>query len=555
MTQALEANARAITLCKVHVRTFALAVVLLLPALAAHADVLYVAPDGSDQNAGTEGAPFATLTRAQTSANPGDTVYLRGGTYAFRSDSAANGVLLDKSGQAGKPIRYLAYAGERPVLDFANMTAKARITGIRVTASWLELKGLELKGVPQRINTENESWGIYNTGSHNVYEALDIHHIMGPGLFIAQGSDNQVLQCDSHHNYDPMSKAGDGENADGFGCHASGGNNVFRGCRAWWNTDDGYDFISAKGTCLVERSWAFYNGYLPDTFTAKANGNGFKAGGYGTGTVPDAPPRHTVRFCLAFRNRAAGFYANHHPIGGDWLDNTGYRNARDFDMLLLEPGGVANHLLRNNLAYAGSSALANFSGGDDAFNSWNLGVTISDADFESVDMKGMDGPRKADGSLPDIHFMQLAAGSDLIDKGKDLGFPFVGAAPDLGAFELGQRSAAEPDADVDAGAGSDVPVAPSADASVASTPADASATSAPPGDPRRPDAALPAAAGTRADASTSAAVASDDATEDADSAERGHPGGCALTQRDAASARDAWVLLIMLGLLLRQRRL
>jgi hypothetical protein len=45
-------------------------------------------------------------------------------------------------------------------------------------------------------------------------------------------------------------------------------------------------------------------------------------------------------------------------------------------------------------------------------------------------------PRKADGSLPDITFGHLAAGSDLIDKGVIiLGLSYSGSAPDLGAFE------------------------------------------------------------------------------------------------------------------------
>ncbi len=44
-------------------------------------------------------------------------------------------------------------------------------------------------------------------------------------------------------------------------------------------------------------------------------------------------------------------------------------------------------------------------------------------------------PRKADGSLPDITFMHLVAGSDLVNAGLDVGLPFIGPAPDLGAFE------------------------------------------------------------------------------------------------------------------------
>jgi hypothetical protein len=47
------------------------------------------------------------------------------------------------------------------------------------------------------------------------------------------------------------------------------------------------------------------------------------------------------------------------------------------------------------------------------------------------------GPRKADGSLPDVKFLHLSAGSTLIDKGTNVGLPFSGKAPDLGAFEFG----------------------------------------------------------------------------------------------------------------------
>jgi hypothetical protein len=543
------------------VYTRALLVSLLLPSWA-HAKSLFVAATGSDDDAGDEQHPFASLQKAEGSAQPGDTVYIRGGSYKFVNGTAADGVLLKKSGTANAPIGYEAYGGERPVFDFSGMTAAMRITGIRVTASYLRIKGLELTGVPQRINTANESWGIYNLGNNNVYEALDIHHIDGPGLFIGGGSNNLVLNCDSHHNYDPMSKAGPGENADGFGCHGSGTNNVFRGCRAWWNTDDGYDFISAKGTCLVERSWAFYNGYLPDTFTAQSNGNGFKAGGYGTGTVPDAPPRHTVRQCVAFRNRAAGFYANHHPIGGDWFSNTGYKNARDFDMLVLE-GGNPNHKLRNNLAYAGNAAIANFLGKDDAVNSWSLPVMSSDADFLSVELKQMEAPRKADGSLPDVTFMHLKTGSDLIDKGEDVGLPFAGKAPDLGAFETGLvDQPTVPDTGVATDAGASSPGVADGGAL-----RDAGATSGATGDAGKSSTARDASTGSpgKRDASVDdedggARDAPDgdsndqqaDEDDDAAPASKARDGGCALTP--ASSARRPWFLVALAFAALRVRR-
>jgi hypothetical protein len=419
-------------------KSWQVALAIFLRSSSSLAATYYVAPNGSDANPGSEVQPFATMAKAQATVAAGDTVYFRGGTYLHTSATAANGVLLDKSGKVGSRINYFAYPNEVPVFDFSGMTAMARITGLRVTASFLHFKGIEVKGVPQNITTANESWGIHIVGASNIFENLNLHHIQGPGLFITgAGSDNLVLNCDSHHNYDPKSSAGDGENADGFGCHGGGGN-VFSGCRAWWNTDDGFDLISSKGVCVIENSWAFYNGYLPDTFTSKGNGNGIKAGGYGVPAtdVPSPIPRHVVRFSVAFRNKAAGFYANHHPIGGDWWNNSGYRNARDFDMLLLD-GAVADHKLRNNVGYGSSTIIANFTGTDAAFNSWTTGVTISDADFLSIDFAGMDGPRLPDGKLPNLPFLKLQTGSDLIDKGQDVGFPFAGTAPDLGAFETG----------------------------------------------------------------------------------------------------------------------
>jgi hypothetical protein len=69
------------------------------------------------------------------------------------------------------------------------------------------------------------------------------------------------------------------------------------------------------------------------------------------------------------------------------------------------------------------------------YNSWNLPVTVSDADFDDVSATGWDAPRQADGSLPVLRSYRLRTGSDLIDKGGDVNLPFLGAAPDLGAFE------------------------------------------------------------------------------------------------------------------------
>lgn len=94
-------------------------------------------------------------------------------------------------------------------------------------------------------------------------------------------------------------------------------------------------------------------------------------------------------------------------------------------------------VFRNNLA-VGGTLLSNANGADDANNSWTLGgVTISDADFQSISEMGLDAPRQADGSLPVLANFRLAEGSDAIDRGVDVQLAFGGSSPDLGAFESG----------------------------------------------------------------------------------------------------------------------
>ncbi len=470
--------------------------IVLLP-LSASAATYYVAPTGSDTTGtGTMAAPFASWARAQTAAAAGDTVYFRGGTYAYTdATSTCNGntkgtvdaVVLSKSGTSGNPIKYWAYPGETPIFDFSGIsdTSKysCRQTGVYVEADWLYLKGLELKGTLQLNSDNHESWCVYvYGGNNNVFELLNAHHNMGPGFFVQRGGNNTFLNCDSHENEDTLTDNGDGQSADGFGCHPNQvGNtgNLFHGCRAWWNSDDGWDFINATEVCTVEYSWSWYEGYKPDALSGGApmslpagNGNGFKGGGYGippTG-VPAVPPQHVIRLNAAFYNKAAGFYANHSPISQYFYNNTSYKNAPDFNLLgEANDGGtsISVGILRNNLAYGGTATSNGTLGGgliSDEFNSWDTGLlpmAVSNTDFESVtfappascpamyaaggtvcvpptdttSFAGMASARQADGSLPVLPFLRPSATSEIIGKGTNVGLPFSGSAPDLGCFD------------------------------------------------------------------------------------------------------------------------
>jgi hypothetical protein len=416
----------------------------------------FVAPDGRDENPGTLAAPFASINSAQSLVRPGDTVFLRGGKYKVRPAELSRRVRnyvrifdLDKSGTREAPIRYWAYNDERPVFDFSDVKhERARIAAFWVGGSWLHLKGFEITGVQvfQKGHTQSEC--IRNEGSYNVFEHLAMHDTQAIGFYLTDGSENLVLNCDAYRNWDYTSQGGRGGNSDGFGAHPYKGakGNVFRGCRAWFNSDDGFDLITSSESVKIEHCWAFYNGYSPG-FISRADGNGFKAGGH-AGTpfdrLPVPIPRHTVQFCLAVKNRSAGFYANHHIGGGNWFHNTAFNNPVNFNMLERLPDNVTDipgvgHKMRNNLGFRARREVTNLNAAksDARSNSFDIpGVAPTAKDFESLDESLLTAPRKSDGSLPEIALMKLKKGSPLIDAGEPCGLPFKGKKPDLGAFEF-----------------------------------------------------------------------------------------------------------------------
>lgn len=435
------------------VKGSALSLIFHLQAFSALPAIYYVAPSGLDTNPGTSNSPFATIMRAQSAASSGSTVYLRGGSYFLNNSNLTKTnspwAIVNNLTKSG--ISYLAFPGERPVFDFSGVRPiDLRVTAFLVTASDCVFKGFDVVGVQIVItntHTQSECFRIVN-GNRNRFEQLAMHDGMGNGWYLTDGSSNLVLNCDAYRNRGL--DGGSLGNIDGFGCHpahTSGTGNVIRGCRSWFNSDDGYDCINAKAVVTFDNCWAFYNGYFTNFQNSTGDGNGFKSGGYGVSgnSYPTPVPRHVTRFCLSVRNRATGFDANHHTGGLDWFDNTAYRNGVNFDMLCnLDAKGYSNdvpgfdHVMKNNVGYFGGSEVINLGPSNDvSFNYFTLPVTVTAADFMTLDESLLTAPRQPNGDLPYVAFAQLVSGSDLVNAGTNVGVAFAGAAPDLGIFEYG----------------------------------------------------------------------------------------------------------------------
>jgi len=383
---------------------------------------VYVSPTGSDSNSGTIDHPYLSVSKAYSVVAAGDTIFVRGGTYSLSNTIS----LSNKSGADSTHRCYIfAYPGEHPVFDFS---AQASSDGIKLNGNYLYVKGLESSYAAHN--------GIAVNGSYNIVENCSIHDNRNTGLQLGNGASyNRMINCDSYYNYDPPT----GGNADGFAPKLDvGTGNYFYGCRSWQNSDDGWDGYlrpSDSVTTTIENCWSFMNGYLKDgSPITTGNGNGFKMGGGDNSNGDSLRHEMTLKDCLSFDNRVKGFDQNNNRGSMTLLNCTAYRNGT-YNFSIPGKRRVDETVTLENCISLGSSGVTLLAPLVLATNSWMSPFTISNADFISLDTTGVRGPRKPDGSLPDIPFMHLAQGSQFINAGTDVGLPFNGTAPDLGAFE------------------------------------------------------------------------------------------------------------------------
>jgi len=192
---------------------------LLSCCTAAVATDWFVATNGNDSNAGTIGAPFATLSAAfyynnggvlTRRAQPGDTVYVRAGTYATMMNINGDGYcsvhFTDHSlvgGAPGAPITVRPYDG-----DFtAVFTACVRL----VRCKYIVLNGLDMSAVdanpastahPLSITGGCDEWTDPNKRSHHIeITNCKVHDPQQRGQLKVQQSDYIDIHDSELYNY------------------------------------------------------------------------------------------------------------------------------------------------------------------------------------------------------------------------------------------------------------------------------------------------------------------------------------------------------------------
>lgn len=376
----------------------------------------YISPNGSDNNNGTYNSPYKSITKAQSVASSGDTVYMLGGVYKdfkiANSDSNYNYVHdITKSG-----ITYRAYTSKNPpIFDFSKITTSKRVAAFHIARNVNNVTFLCMKVTKVPVGSQKQS-ECFRIEGRATFNQVYCYNNAANGFYFTNNGSGKCIKCDSYNNIGSTSTSIG--NTDGFGAHGNGVE--FQYCRAWYCSDDGYDCISSKGSNTFDTCWAY-------NMSAGGDSNGFKIGGYGSGRVPSTIPEHTVKYCLSANNKAHGFYANHQPgKAATWTYNTAYNNSHgNFNMLeRVSPTNSTDipgtrEVLHYNIAYKGTIIESdNLPYNNVTNNSWTKnGVSVSSSDFQSLDANQMTRSRGTNGVLPNITFMHLKSNSDLKGMG------------------------------------------------------------------------------------------------------------------------------------------
>jgi hypothetical protein len=441
--------------------------------------VYYVAvnePGASDDNNGLyptyqDGldGPWLTIQRAASAMTAGDVTYVRAGT-CYES-----GISFAHSGAPGAPITLANYPSEEVVIDGSQATDDAPGIWIAEGRDHYVIQGFTIRNMAwSGIATDEETTETFQGITirdcilhDNGWSGIELAAVDGFVVDNVKAYDNDYYGLNIISSKDGSLSAANGivrnsslynhTGDEGHGLAINQGHDItVSDSVAYHNTIHGFDVSD----------WPKY-GELSYNITFERN---FSYDNGVAGFAINSDSHHVVyRNNVAWWNGAAwaglgvmsGFWCYEGCWHVEWYNNVSLENS-DAGFWVEDELGIygtpGDNLLvfKNNIAYNNDPrgyAAALVIVGDNtwqvvaAHNDWSVppgyevAVISQGTEYTPAQINGgalqsgnicVD-PQFVDATAPDVH---LQPGSPCIDAGVDVGLPYVGLAPDMGAFEF-----------------------------------------------------------------------------------------------------------------------
>jgi parallel beta-helix repeat protein len=363
----------------------------------------YVSITGRDSNSGSIDSPWASLDHAIEVAGPGDIIFMRGGDYTtnevwIRGDRGMGG-------SNGELLTIRSYPGET-----ASVGGDRRII---LEADYVRIESLHFR-LPYRM----DSWGTGNqiinntfSGPQATYGAIEYGGndglIQGNHIEISGGGDTQDHGIYLHYGRNNVVRGNYISGFSGYGIHA-------------YDEDKGDHTPRAYDNILIEGN----------IITDSASRSGIILGPHDSTITMD---NVVIRNNVIYSNADCGILTRYQPIPNLRIyNNVIYGNTCGIS--------ISNNILHleivNNILASNSGGHIEISGSlSDSLVTHNLYNSPTSSGPGITDIHPLFGlPLFVDVDNGDFH---LQVESPAIDAGTNVGLPYHGAAPDIGAYEFG----------------------------------------------------------------------------------------------------------------------
>jgi parallel beta-helix repeat protein len=202
------------------------------PSEAIAIEYFVAASEGSDGNNGTLQKPFLTLERGVSVLSPGDTLFVRGGTYQRTQYKWE-----PPSGISGKPVTIMAYQNEKVVVK--------PVPGYTVFEFRDNSHDIIMDGLTIDARGGNDGIRMGVGGHHMRISNSEIMNAPRNGIQVSDGTYHEFINLRVHDNdgaYDPSKKL------QSYGFYVPGNHNLIKGCLIYRNAGYGIHVYHSSGT-------------------------------------------------------------------------------------------------------------------------------------------------------------------------------------------------------------------------------------------------------------------------------------------------------------------